>query len=129
MADAREISWRMRKEAGIQLWVWVRWRYLRVLPAGGELKTAWLDLLGWLAGYCHHCPGETGGGYAHWRCERRKGHPGYHRGINYLWPDDGHVFYSPPGPLSTPEPRSTYALRVRNPSWRYRIRRMRQWNS
>jgi hypothetical protein len=58
-----------------------------------------LDTLAVLAGYCNHrpwspIPGE-GGGYAHWRCGRKRGHVEMHRSRNYVWNSDGRTTYAP----------------------------------
>ena len=57
-----------------------------------------LDVLAVLAGYCNHRPWSPipgGGGYAHWRCGRKRGHIEMHRSRNYVWSNDGRTSYVP----------------------------------
>jgi hypothetical protein len=64
-----------------------------------RLVNRWWDMLAVVQGYCNHRPdapehGRTGG-YAHWRCARRRGHLGLHRYRNYVWDGDGRTEYDP----------------------------------
>jgi hypothetical protein len=71
------------------------------LPMRSELRTAYYDLRARLGGWCNDCPARpdhSGGGYAFWRCELRRGHDGLHRAVNYVWSDDGKTSYLPVPP-------------------------------
>jgi hypothetical protein len=85
-----------------------------------RIHNRWLDLRGRLAGYCmattwldetRHGP-SYGGGYAHWRCWRKR-HPVSkpHRFNNYVWPVEGRVKFSPTkGRDGTPPPWGKHHL-------------------
>lgn len=46
--------------------------------------------------------GGASGAYGHWRCERRRGHKGAHRHVNYVWNRSGETAYAPvPADLSS----------------------------
>jgi hypothetical protein len=70
-------------------------------------QNRWCDLRAVLAGYCNHIPYDPipgqGGGYANWRCARRRGHEGMHRFVNYVWSDDGRTDYLPVRPVRVGE--------------------------
>jgi hypothetical protein len=76
----------------------LRWRFFRWLPTRSELAVARYDLGLWLRGTCAFKPwdpDERGGGYAHWRCQRPRGHAGLHRFRNYTSDAHRHVEYAP----------------------------------
>jgi len=104
---------------------WVRWRYFSWLPQLSEFRTVYLDVRAWLGGWCNHCPrtaGDPGGGYGHWRCERRRGHEGMHRVNNYVWDDNGQTDYLPVPPNGPGRgPRSPWPRRHLRGSWRHRM--------
>lgn len=100
------------------------------LPWRSELRAAYFDLRAWIGCWCNDCPARrdhTGGGYAHWRCERRRGHDGLHRFVNYVWSADGKADYVPVPPdrgRNRPIPaRSPWASQHLTGSYLMRLRR------
>lgn len=74
------------------------------LVAWWRIHNRWLDLRGWLSGYCmattwrdegKYRPGFSSG-YSHWRCWRKR-HPAWvpHRFNNYIWSYDTECRYTP----------------------------------
>jgi hypothetical protein len=129
MADPRALRWKSRDRYQSIGW-FLRWRYLWRVPTGGEVRTAYLDVRAWLGGWCNHCPDRgdfSGGGYGHWRCEHKRGHDELHRGVNYVWTDDGATDYVPvPRNGYNQHERSPWASKQIGASWLHRMRRMAQ---
>jgi hypothetical protein len=127
MVKPRDLKTMRRSEfPDWSLWMWLRWRYVPWAPTRSEWRVAYIDLRAWLGGWCNDCPktSKEAGGYAYWRCERRRGHTGMHRTVNYVWGDDGYVSYLPVPPGRDPEPRSPWrSRRSASGSWRYRMKR------
>lgn len=94
-ADVPPRSLEARHGDGVKLLsrsTWLIWRQ--------RLSNRLRDALAVIAGYCNHkpynqIPGESGGGYAHWRCAYKRGHDGVHRVGNYTWDDTGATTYDP----------------------------------
>lgn len=129
MADPRKL-----KRKNLSDWPlprWIRWRYCWWLPTRSEFRWAYYDLRARLAGWCNHCPrrgdGGPGSGYAQWRCQLRRRHTGLHRGVNYVWTDDGLVDYLPtPSGHTDQVVRSPWSDKHRSAPYWYRIRRMKE---
>jgi hypothetical protein len=128
MADPRALRWKNRDHEQSIGW-FLRWRYLWRMPTFGEVRTAYIDVRAWLAGWCNHCPDpgdDTGGGYGDWRCEHKRGHDGLHRVGNYVWTADGSTDYMPT-PIRrngyNEHERSRWSNKQTGASWLHRMRR------
>lgn len=88
----------------------------------------WRDAQAVLGGYCNDAPwspipSEGGGGYVHWRCARRRDHPGVHRYRNYVWGwHGGPVEHDPIDGPSPSQPWSRYMVHTSRQS-----RALRRW--
>ena len=91
-------TWRMYRQAyGLRRTV-VAWIRHQCVMAPDRAVNRWWDVRARLGGYCNHRPWDPPkrhGGYSHWRCARRHGHPGMHRFLNYVWNGVGDTEYSP----------------------------------
>ena len=97
----------------------------RLRPSRAQLRYAYLDLRGWLGGWCHACPWNVerggSGGYVHWRCRRPRGHDGLHRFNSYIWAPNGMVSYEPLPVLGydhpPAEPESPFTRGILGATW------------